>query len=127
LVNNKTDFNWDIVIDNARKTKTTSDIRLALEIIEYLVPGIMPEGLKKTERFAPHLYSICMKLVYDVYYYNFLLERRGAFPVKKVTKAFIKGWFYKMLQYPMKIIRAAPPLRKLFLLVFWRQEKLYED
>jgi hypothetical protein len=127
LVNDKADFNWDIVIDNARKTKTTLDIRLALEIIEYLVPGIMPQGLKKTERFASQLSSLCTKLIYNEYYYGRLLKKRGAFPVKKVTKAFIKGWLYKTLQYPMKIIRRIHPLRKLFLLVFWRKEKLYED
>jgi hypothetical protein len=127
LVNNKADFNWDIVIDNAHKTKTTLDIRLALEIIERLVPGIIPEGLKKTKRFAPKLFSVCTRLIYNEYYYIRLIKKRGAFPVKKVTKAFIKGWFYKALQYPMKIIHCIYPLRKLFLFVFWRQERLHED
>jgi hypothetical protein len=127
LVNNKADFNWDIVIDNARKTKTTLDIRLALEIIERLVPGIMPEGLKKTKRFALKLFSVCTRLIYNEYYYVPLLKKRSVFSVKKVTKAFIKGWFYKAIQYPMKIISCIYPLRKLFLFVFWRQERLHED
>jgi hypothetical protein len=43
LAAGKPGFNWDIVIDNAYRTRTTFDIRLALEIIEYLVPGIMPQ------------------------------------------------------------------------------------
>jgi hypothetical protein len=122
LVTSKTGFNWDIVIDNARKSKTTLDIRLALEIIEYLIPGIMPQGLKKTARFAPLVSSLCTKLFYNEYYYDRLIRKRSAFPVKKVTKLFMKGWFYKTIQYPMNIIRCISPLRKLFLLVFWHKE-----
>jgi hypothetical protein len=119
---NKTNFNWDTVINNARKTKTVFDIRLALEIIEHLVPGIMPQGLEKTAQFASKLSSYCTKLIYNEYFYARLLEKRRIFSVKKVTKMFIKGWFYKVIQYPLKLIRSIYPLRKLFLLIFWRKE-----
>ncbi|MDR2210030.1 MAG: nucleotidyltransferase family protein [Spirochaetaceae bacterium] len=122
LVKGKEDFNWDMLIDNARKTKTTLDIRLALEIIEHLVPGIMPQGLKKTACFASKLSSLCTRLVYNEYYYDRLIEKRVTFPVRRVTKAFIKGWFYKTIYYPMKLIRGIYPLRKLFLLIFLHKE-----
>lgn len=121
LVTSKSDFNWDIVIDNARRTKTTLDVRLALEIIERLVPGIMPRGLKETARFASKLSSFFTKLIYNEYYTR-LLKKRVTFPVREVTKVFVRGWFYKTIEYPMKIIRRVPPLRRLFLLMFWHKE-----
>jgi hypothetical protein len=40
-------FDWDIVVDNARKTKTSYQIKLMIELINSVAPRFFPESLRE--------------------------------------------------------------------------------
>jgi hypothetical protein len=69
-------FNWDIVRDNARITKSAYQTRVAFEFMNSLVPGLVPEEILKKHfplsRKQKHLYNLAFIEVFVLW------ERREA-------------------------------------------------
>ena len=52
LIESKKDFNWDIVIENAQKTKTQMQMCLATGFINKIVPNLLPEKINTALKLA---------------------------------------------------------------------------
>ena len=68
LLNSKKDFNWNIVIENAKKTKTEFQLYLATKYINKIVPDLLPEKLKRTAPFEKEVKDYCTLLMYQRFF-----------------------------------------------------------
>ena len=97
LINLKTDFNWDIVKQNAEQTKTEHQIALALKFLNEYVPEKLPEIFKNE---AVNEMFLCF------YNESFLKEMRRKSHSLKLGDAFksAKDFLYYLKFRPLYII-----------------------
>lgn len=69
LIETKPDFNWDIIIENSKKTKTQIQISFAIKFINRIVPGILPEKLQKEGLFEKEMNNYCRFVVFERFFF----------------------------------------------------------
>lgn len=75
LPKNKADFDWRIVWENAVLSETTHEARFAVEFMNALVPGLIPDMDQNFPVSAKDMDVFCNQIVFDA---NFLRKRQEA-------------------------------------------------
>lgn len=68
LLDSKPNFDWNIVIENTRKTKTELQVYLALRFMNKIVPNLLPENLQKETLFEKEIRDYCTLLMYQRFF-----------------------------------------------------------
>ena len=93
LIDSKPDFNWDIILENAKKTKTETHICLAVQFLNSIVPNILPQSFKITDEiFKKEFKKYCILLIYQRF---FLWEMKQKSHKMKVKNLFSSFEFFK--------------------------------
>ncbi len=98
LVSANSNFDWSIVLENAKQTKSIVEVYLAMKFINKIMPNLLP-----VEKFTIHECNKEIEKYYFIlrYYYEYipkLLEKSNLYP--KSTRntnlsSFLKFWFIK--------------------------------
>lgn len=113
LIDSKPDFDWDVIKQNAVKTKTETKIFMAINFINRIVPTLLPENIKYNEFFAKEFKDYFILLVYDRFFISDLREKshqlkiQNAIKNAKSFKSYLK-FRLKYLWYKRKMIRKNP-------------------
>lgn len=89
LIDSKPDFNWDIILQNAKKTKTEPHIYLAVQFLNSIVPNLLPETFNILDKnFKKEFDKYCILLIYQRF---FLWEMKQKSHQMKI-KDFFSSW-----------------------------------
>lgn len=85
LINSKKDFNWNIVIENAKLSGTQIYINFAIKFINYLTPYVLPDFLNEPlfEKETRD-YSLCV--MYKRFYLEEIREKSRKMKLKNLFK-----------------------------------------
>lgn len=92
LIEAKPDFDWDIIIQNAKKTNTESSIYLAIKFLNSIVPNILPQKLKVDKYFEKQFENYCILLIYERF---FIWDMRQICRPMKIKDLFSSKEFFK--------------------------------
>ena len=118
LVENKKDFNWNIVLGNAHKTKTEMQIDLALKVINRISDTIFPSEIKNSgtfEKFKKTADNNLYMILYNRFYLNDLREKCKPLKIKEIFGDFrlFKAYMSMKPKYLcLKLLRKHPILIK---------------
>jgi len=87
LMNSKPDFNWNIVEENARKTKTEMQLCFATKFINNIVPNLLPEKLRKNALFEKEVNDYCTLLLYQRFFLWNMKQKSHELKVKDIFKS----------------------------------------
>ncbi len=68
LLETKPDFNWDIVIENAIKTKTQVHLSFAIKFINKIIPNLLPNKVKANNLLEKEINNHCALVLYERFY-----------------------------------------------------------
>lgn len=88
LINSKPDFDWNIVINNARKTKTEMQIFFATKFINKIVPNLLPEKFQENSLFDKEVNDYCTLLMYQRFFLWNMKQKSHALKFKDIFKSF---------------------------------------
>ncbi len=112
------DFDWDIVFKNIKISNSAKHVKLAAEFVERIVPGILPEVLRKELPITAEIKDYYSRVVYDLYYYlNFRRDCHGLL-LKDACKSplLLAKYLYMRIKYQiMRFIRKRPAYVELYL------------
>ena len=74
LKNSKSDFDWNIIIDDIRLTNTYSHMIIAIEFANKLVPGILPDFVATNKVMQRNVQKYFER---DIYYYRYVYDIRA--------------------------------------------------
>lgn len=117
LIENKPDFNWNIVIENAKKTKTQPHILFAIKFLNKIVPGILPENLQEENLFKKEMYKYCKIVMFERFFYFDLQTKSRSIKILNSVGSFkaIKEYLIiKPKYYILKKIIKTPFLINMF-------------
>jgi hypothetical protein len=69
LVENKPDFNWNLVIENIVKTKTYTQALLTMKFINKIMPETLPETLLKNDKINGKFRRYCNRVMFNRFYF----------------------------------------------------------
>ena len=121
MIDSKPDFNWDIVRDNARKTKTETQIFMTIRFINRIVPELLPEEIVQDKSFGKEFSDYCTLLAYNRFFLLKLREQSRSMKLKDAIKTYqdFKNYLTfrpKYFIYKRKMIRKSPTLARKVLL-----------
>lgn len=61
-------FDWNIVIENAKKTKTELQVAFITKFINKIIPNFLPEKIKGLQNFEKKLNDYCILLTYQRFF-----------------------------------------------------------
>lgn len=117
LMESKSDFDWNIVIENAKKTKTQVQMCFAIKFINKIVPGILPEKLQKEALFEKELQNYCKVVMFERFYFPKFQEKSRDIKIANSLKSFAGLMEYlniKPKYYLLKQLRDFPFWGKIF-------------
>ena len=91
LIDAKPDFDWNIVMQNIKKTKTENHIYFAVKFLNNIVPGLLPEQIQKDKRFEKEFEKYCILLIYQRF---FLWEMKQKSHTMKIKDLFSSLKFF---------------------------------
>ncbi|MBR6162658.1 nucleotidyltransferase family protein [bacterium] len=120
LIETKPDFDWNIVIQNANKTKTQIHLYFAIKYINKIVPELLSEKICFDKDFEVSCKEYITLLIYQRFYLSELREICREMKIKDLFSN--KEFFIKYLKLKpkyfvskMKIVKNNPFLAKLIL------------
>jgi hypothetical protein len=118
LMDSKPRFDANIVIEDARITDTGINVKLGMEFIDYIVPGLLPAELMNRFPFTPEMRDYFNRVTYDEFYFLDYRAICRAVRLKNIrTPRDICQYLALKPKYLiMKIIRNHPSLLPVF---FW--------
>ncbi len=126
LIDSKPDFNWNIVIQNAKKTGTKSHIYFAIQFINSIVPNLLPKTFNIDDSFEKEFKKYCILLIYQRFFLWEMKQKGHPMKIKNLfsSKEFFKEYMKLKPKYfilKQAIIRRNPYIAKLIL------KKAYKD
>jgi hypothetical protein len=115
LIESKQDFDWDIIINNAQKTKTQMQLCFATSFINKIVPNLLPEKLQKNALFNKEVNNYCTLLMYQRFFLWNMKQKSHELKFKDIFKNFAN-----LIEY----LRLKPKYFILKLFVFRKNPKL---
>lgn len=120
LLESKLDFDWNIVVENARKTKTEMQVCFATKFINNIVPNLLPENIQKEALFNEEINDYCILLMYQRFFLWNMKQKSHALKFKDIFKNFDNFIEYLRLKpkyffLKLFIFRKNPKLAKLIL------------
>lgn len=70
LIDSKENFDWNIVIENSKKTKTEAQVVFTVKFINTIVPNLIPEEFLKSLISEKDLRNYCKEVTFTRYIYN---------------------------------------------------------
>lgn len=120
LIESKPDFNWNIVIENAKKTGTENNIYFAIRFINGIVPNLLPDKIKRDNLFEREFRKYCTLLAYQRFYLWEMKQKSHQMKIKNLFSS--KEFFVEYLKLKPKyfilkmgLIRKNPVLAKMVL------------
>jgi hypothetical protein len=111
LINSNPDFDWNIVIKNAQKTKTEVQICFATKFINAIVPNLLPEEIKQNTLFDKKLDEYCILVAYQRMILLDMKQRGHELTIKEAFKNSSNFFEYLKLK-PKYFILKQPIFRK---------------
>lgn len=96
LVSHKKDFDWNIVINNAKKTKTQVQLSFAVTFINKIVPGLLPEFLKSI--FAKEVLEYSRFIMFERFFFLDMQTKCRPIKLKESIKSLEKMKEYMRLK-----------------------------
>lgn len=127
LIDSKPDFNWNIVINNAKKTGTQTHIWFAIQFLNNIVPNLLPKTFKVDKSFEKQFKKYCILLIYQRF---FLWEMKQKSHQMKVKDLFSNMKFFlaylklkpKYFFLKLDIIRKNPYIAEFILKKVYKNE-----
>jgi hypothetical protein len=120
LIDSKPDFDWNIVIQNSKKTKTENHVYFAIQFINGIVPNLLPEKIKYDTFFEKEFEKYCILLTYQRFYLWEMKQKSHQMKIKDIFSSF--EFFREYLKLKPKyfilklgIIRKNPVFAKIIL------------
>lgn len=99
----KCDFNWNIVKENARKTKTEVQINFAIKFIDKISSDILPDKIKSNMPFEKETNEYSQIVMYNRFFLEDIRTKCRAMKFKEVIKE-PKKWLEYVFLKPKYII-----------------------
>ncbi len=114
-------FNFNLVLENIVKTKTSAQVLLAMKFANKIIPELLPESLLKNYALNANLNQYCNWIIFHQYYFNEFRESHKALNLKDSLKN-IKSFKDYLLRKPKyffikRIVRNSHFLIKIFLMI----------
>lgn len=94
LIKNKTNFNWNLVVQNILTTKTYIQVLLAMKFVNKIIPGMLPEELLNNHKINKKFTKYCDRIVfYDSFFFDFR-QRYKHLNIRDALKSFKKMKYY---------------------------------
>lgn len=87
FLENKPDFDWDIIIKNTKKTKTQLQISFAIKFINKISPDILLEKIPEGVVFENELDSYCKLIKFDQTYFFYIRDKAKLARQTKTVKS----------------------------------------
>lgn len=113
----KPDFDWAIVIGNAKKTHTSVQMSFAIEFMNKIVPGLLPEKIVKDKFFQKEMENYCKLVMFKRFFFPDFQEKSREiklFDAVKSPGGFIEYMKIKPKYYFLKQIKGYPLFIKMF-------------
>ncbi len=113
----KPDFDWNIVFENIKISDSIEKAFIATRFVEKIVPGLLPEALRKELPFKGKIRDYYERVFYDQYHYlDFREECRGLLWAQALEKGQVLKYALMRFKYTlMRGIRLKPALVHLYL------------
>ena len=92
LIDSKPDFDWNIIIQNAKKTNTELHIYFAIQFINSIVPNLLPKTFNTDKFFENEFKKYCVLLIYQRFY---LWKMKQKSHQMKIKDLFSSWQFFK--------------------------------
>jgi len=86
LIDSKKEFDWNIVFNNAKKTKTELQLSLAIKFLNNIIPNILPQNIKQNKICEMKFKDYCLLLFYKRFYLWEMKEHSHELKVADVIK-----------------------------------------
>ena len=84
----KPDFNWNIVTQNAKKTKSEMQVGFAIKFINKIVPNLLPEDFSHEVMFEKAIQDYCKEVTFERYIFEPLQEYSRNMKIQDAFKTF---------------------------------------
>ena len=88
LIDSKPDFDWNIIIQNAKKTETVSHVYFAIQFLNSIVPNLLPEKININSSFENEFKKYCILLVYQRFFLGRMKEKGHEMKIKDLFSSF---------------------------------------
>lgn len=118
LMQNKPDFNWNIVVTNALKSNTSVQIYFAMHFANKIVPNLLPEFLLKNEALEKKTQAYCNEVMFYRFYVHDLKMQCKTLKIKdalcnfEIMRDYINA---KPKHWVLKRVNKSPILITVFL------------
>lgn len=118
LMNSKPDFDWNIVISNAKAINMEIQMNFALKFINKISPNILPKNIQNNIIFEEETSNYSIEIMYDRFYLNDLRTKCRPMKVSDLLKNPSEISEYLKLKpayFTLKLLRGHPHLIKLLI------------
>ncbi len=113
FLENKPDFNWQIVIDNAKKTGTELQLKFAIKFITHISEDVIPEEIRNNSFFNNGFDDYAGMVIFKRFYYMPLQQEARDLKLNEVIKnpsSWIKYVNVKIKYKSIKFVEKNPKL-----------------
>ncbi len=99
---NKPNFDWDIVLDNMKLTKSWNEIAFAVKFINNIIPNLLPKQFVENKMINNCINNYCINILYLERYFTPLQRLARRITLGMVLKNKISFWKYINLKIHYK-------------------------
>ena len=125
LLDNKPDFNWNIIIENAKKTKTEVQINFAIKFLNKISENIVPVEIRNNILFEKETNDYSKVVMFKRFYYIDLQKQCREMKIKDIIKKPKLWWKYITLKIKYKTLKSIQNHPKLIDLFIKDLNKIY--
>lgn len=118
LMESKPDFDWEIVIENAKKTKTEVQMNFAIKFIEKISAEVLPNEIKNDKLFEKETKEYSNMVMYNRFYLEDIRTKCRAMKIGDLInnpREIIDYVSFKPKYFMLKLIRKHPKLIEIFI------------
>ncbi len=104
LIENK-NFDWNIVIENAKLTKTLTQIAFAINFINFIVPNLIPNKIMTDKLFNKSVNNYCFLIVYNNRFLPAMQKLLRPVKISSMFKSFDSFKYYIKLKPSYAIMK----------------------
>jgi hypothetical protein len=118
LIENKTDFDWDLVLKNIAATKTHIQALLAIKFVNRIIPEILPKSLINNNKINKKFTKYCDRIAFNHFFFNDFRQKYKHLNIRDAVKNFenMKYYLVKKPQYFLvkRVVKKSHFLMKTF-------------
>ena len=128
LIESKSDFNWNLVLQNIIATNTQAQVFLAMKFANRIIPGFLPESLLEGGTNHKKLINHCNRMIFHQSFFNSFRQDCKNLNFKDALKNMVqmKNYLVKKPRYFFikRIIRKSDVLIGIFLTLTAKKQKI---